>query len=179
MAIILTAGGSLCFSYLESAIFVPHWFVILLFFFINSPSERTMSLTSPHSIVTTYPQIGVSGSLLIGSQVFVMLLWWHLTFSRSFPKCQLIIFPMSIVSALSPPCCCRSCQNKISQHASHAYINSVIFLVIIYYHLNNILLLSLQAAIIVSLIARNRPWRTCRLDSTAASNGFQQICRLH
>lgn len=34
--------------------------------------------------------------------VFVTLLLWHLTFSRSFPKCQLIIFTPCTLSPLSP-----------------------------------------------------------------------------
>lgn len=48
--------------------------------------------------VTTHTLTG----LLIGSYVFVTLPLWHLTFSRSFPKCQLIIFTPCTISSLPP-----------------------------------------------------------------------------
>lgn len=69
--------------------------------FHQPPSKLTVSLP----LTTSLSQHTHTHTLvfLIGSHVFVTLPLWHLTFSRSFPKCQLIIFTPCTIPLLSPP----------------------------------------------------------------------------
>lgn len=70
---------------------------------ISPPLSPQCLYLSPLHCHNTHTQTGAAGSL-IGSYVFVTLSLWHLTFSRSFPKCHLIIFTPCTISPLSPLC---------------------------------------------------------------------------
>lgn len=100
-------------TYINSVVCFDH-FLVAGSLHVSPPSYKIFpsaplwvhnGFTSPHIIVTAYThthtQAGVASSL-IGSSVFVMLSQWLLTFSCSFPKCQLIILTPCRISTLSP-----------------------------------------------------------------------------